>query len=277
MLYSCLTCYKGSTDESENITLVCNSCSVCCHTIHELVELFLKRGLQCNCASNDNNSICTLISPVQCDSVNQINIDALKNRPDFHNFFGKFCYCDKEYVPEDDGLMLQCIVCEDWFHENCIESKSGKMPDLESFVELICSNCLDMHPRLKGLYESYVMFPEKVVTLDGKCKLNIGSETESSDLPSEKKPKSAALHAFLPENWRNLIVCRCNYCLDFYKESCLDSFILEEEHVYEAESDEELLENLEPEVSFQSKHSCTNAIYFHFSPNRSHELSQWDH
>lgn len=35
------------------------------------------------------------------------------------NFFGFYCFCKRPYPdPEDEvpGEMIQCIVCEDWFH-----------------------------------------------------------------------------------------------------------------------------------------------------------------
>jgi hypothetical protein len=34
------------------------------------------------------------------------------------NFAGIYCVCAKPYPSDDDtdGEMLQCIVCEDWFH-----------------------------------------------------------------------------------------------------------------------------------------------------------------
>lgn len=35
-----------------------------------------------------------------------------------HNFDGLYCVCNRPYPCEDynDCEMLQCIICEDWFH-----------------------------------------------------------------------------------------------------------------------------------------------------------------
>jgi E3 ubiquitin-protein ligase UBR7 len=36
-----------------------------------------------------------------------------------HNFSFKYCHCDKEECDE----MLQCLICEDWFHSLCLNMK----------------------------------------------------------------------------------------------------------------------------------------------------------
>lgn len=37
--------------------------------------------------------------------------------------------------------MLQCVLCEDWFHENCI----GPAPREEQFEDFICKTCVSAH------------------------------------------------------------------------------------------------------------------------------------
>lgn len=36
-----------------------------------------------------------------------------------HNFSSKYCYCDSE----DRDEMIQCLICEDWFHFACLKFK----------------------------------------------------------------------------------------------------------------------------------------------------------
>jgi E3 ubiquitin-protein ligase UBR7 len=37
------------------------------------------------------------------------------------NYSGKFCRCGRDYDPETETeAMLNCIACEDWFHESCL-------------------------------------------------------------------------------------------------------------------------------------------------------------
>lgn len=38
-----------------------------------------------------------------------------------HNFVGKYCWCDLSYNPDVDE-MIQCLVCQDWYHSDCISS-----------------------------------------------------------------------------------------------------------------------------------------------------------
>lgn len=68
------------------------------------------------------------------DAFNQGNKYESKSK---HNFFGRFCTCDQFYLADDkeQSDMLQCQVCEDWFHENCLV---GKVRDL--YLGLVTDN-----------------------------------------------------------------------------------------------------------------------------------------
>lgn len=105
-IYLCRTCglNKG----------VCVGCSIVCHGNHDLLELFPKRNFVCDCPTSRYDNVCSLkkfkvtYTPYH---QNQYN----------HNFIGKFCACDNYYDPMDcDQDMYQCLVCEDWFHELCL-------------------------------------------------------------------------------------------------------------------------------------------------------------
>lgn len=40
-----------------------------------------------------------------------------------HNFDGLYCICERPYPDPDDTVndeMLQCIICEDWYHSKVI-------------------------------------------------------------------------------------------------------------------------------------------------------------
>lgn len=116
-VFACLTCRAKDKQPSG----ICYSCSIQCHSDHDLVELFTKRNFRCDCGTTRMASFggCNL----------RKNFDSLDTPADTnvynHNFEGKFCVCDREYVPEkEEGVMFQCLVgdaCgEDWFHEECI-------------------------------------------------------------------------------------------------------------------------------------------------------------
>eukprot|EP00117_Sycon_ciliatum_P005175 scpid64269/ scgid3169/ Putative E3 ubiquitin-protein ligase UBR7; N-recognin-7 len=67
-----------------------------------------------------------------------------------HNFLGKYCTCDRPYPdlePLDDSVvddqMLQCVVCEDWFHERHL---GRPVPD--EYEEMVCDACVKRCPFL---------------------------------------------------------------------------------------------------------------------------------
>ncbi|KAK9464787.1 putative zinc finger in N-recognin-domain-containing protein [Lipomyces arxii] len=116
-VYACLTCIN----KSKTLSGVCYSCSIQCHSDHDLVELFNKRNFTCDCGTARMASFggCNLRK-----NYNELDIPSSSNKYD-HNFQGKFCACDTAYNPESAvGTMYQCLlgdVCnEDWYHEECI-------------------------------------------------------------------------------------------------------------------------------------------------------------
>jgi len=42
-----------------------------------------------------------------------------------------------------DDVMLQCVVCEDWFHGRHLGVIEGTLPDDDDFDEVVCERCLD--------------------------------------------------------------------------------------------------------------------------------------
>lgn len=117
-LFVCATCMKKNKGQCN---AVCYSCSIQCHSDHDLVELFTKRGFACDCGTERMRSFggCNL----------RKNFDALdipeRTNKYGHNFEGRFCSCDEPYDPtKERGVMFQCLfgdACnEDWYHEECI-------------------------------------------------------------------------------------------------------------------------------------------------------------
>lgn len=138
---------------------ICYSCSIQCHTHCDIVELFTKRRFTCECGTEKDSNVGENGLRCQLRKNTEADIASLANRYG-HNFQGQFCSCDKEYDPESDVVMLQCILgteCnEDWYHDHCISGYeevpdlSGKcsigmslkkIPPLESFDAFICWKC----------------------------------------------------------------------------------------------------------------------------------------
>jgi E3 ubiquitin-protein ligase UBR7 len=153
-LYVCITCYyRKCGREVHNVPLsldadtvdhvlpsaVCYSCSISCHADHQLVELFHKRHFRCDCGTKERfpKGTCQL-EPNKTTSNEENSYQGSRQ-----NFYGLFCYCHSSYDPEaETGEMLQCVLCEDWFHEDCIELD---IPSKELFAEFLCKAC---SPRL---------------------------------------------------------------------------------------------------------------------------------
>lgn len=121
-LYACLTCYR----KVGHLNSVCYACSIKCHTSHDLVELFTKRGRTCDCGTTRVDGPCYVRYPNWSNlDINDYSSDIPDSSNKYgHNFKGLFCECNQPYNPLMDSNMIQCTLgaaCdEDWFHEECI-------------------------------------------------------------------------------------------------------------------------------------------------------------
>ncbi|KAI0674315.1 hypothetical protein C8Q78DRAFT_967672 [Trametes maxima] len=159
-VYLCLTCARAAPSSSPRG--LCSACSVACHTDHEQLELFPKRGFRCDCPTRALAHPCTLHTTLE--EPNEMNVYG-------QNFKGVFCRCGRPYDAEKEReTMIQCLACEDWFHESCLNlrerpssrestpapepagdddasdaSSSGLPPPLvraDDYDTLICSECV---------------------------------------------------------------------------------------------------------------------------------------
>lgn len=128
-LYACSTC-KTKDDAG-----VCLACSLDCHDGHELYELYTKRNFRCDCGNSK-------FPDFNCHFLPSKDFTNDKNEYN-HNFRGLYCTCKRPYPdPEDsiDDEMIQCIVCEDWFHSRHLHGKG--IPEGSDFAEMICHLCM---------------------------------------------------------------------------------------------------------------------------------------
>ncbi|KAJ8586714.1 hypothetical protein M405DRAFT_853221 [Rhizopogon salebrosus TDB-379] len=107
-VYLCLTCAVPRG--------LCSSCSIACHTHHDQIELFPKRNFRCDCPTTAIPHGCTLHrSPEEENRENKYD----------HNFSSVFCRCGRPYDPKSEReTMIQCLACEDWFHESCLHLRT---------------------------------------------------------------------------------------------------------------------------------------------------------
>lgn len=165
-IFSCLTCTP------EGNAGFCTACSLSCHEGHEIIELWTKRNFRCDCGNSKfGNFICKLQPGKDIE-----NVENMYN----HNFKGTYCTCDRPYPDpsvEEEEEMVQCCVCEDWFHREHLGLESSeKMPVDEEgepiYEELICPGCSDACSFLALYPQNIFVAPKKmeVVANDDKGK-----------------------------------------------------------------------------------------------------------
>ncbi|XP_059818755.1 putative E3 ubiquitin-protein ligase UBR7 [Hypanus sabinus] len=129
-LYACNTC----TPKGGQPAGICLACSYKCHEGHELFELYTKRNFRCDCGNSK-------FSDLQCKFFSDKEKTNCKNKYN-DNFFGLYCTCKRPYPdPEDEtpDEMIQCVVCEDWFHGRHLGTV---LPDNVEYQEMVCRSCM---------------------------------------------------------------------------------------------------------------------------------------
>ncbi|KAM3720904.1 putative E3 ubiquitin-protein ligase [Dirofilaria immitis] len=198
-LYSCRDC----TSTTEPAAL-CYACSVNCHDGHELVELYTKRNFCCDCGNSKFKNACTLYKEKKpLNERNKYN----------HNFNGLYCTCNRPYPCEeyDDCEMLQCIVCEDWFHLQHLEEIPDSV-DINEVEEVICRNCVTRFTFL--LFYADGTYKE-ICDDDKLCKL----KWLEANVKTNKNNQPCSLF-FNSYKWRNRL-CHCKNCSNFYEDNNL--------------------------------------------------------
>lgn len=79
------------------------------------MELWTKRNFRCDCGNSKFGEFFCKLFP----NKDTENVQNLYN----HNFKGLYCTCGRPYPDpdlEDQVEMIQCCLCEDWFHEEHI-------------------------------------------------------------------------------------------------------------------------------------------------------------
>ena len=110
--------------------------------------------------------------------------------------------------------MIQCIICEDWYHGTCLKIEKS-MLEKEDNGELICIECISKHEHLQ--YYN-ILNPE---TETGK---QIFEKLSFSSLVSEKclRPKTKVdvgnCGMFVKESFR-VDLCSCDSCKSIMNEN----------------------------------------------------------
>jgi len=140
----CLTCNEDSKNSKK--AGLCPGCSLNCHDeYHDIKEIGYKRHFRCDCGNSNFHQTCDYQQ-----EKDYLNIENKYN----HNFDNKYCYCDSA---EGNTPMIQCMICEDWYHFKHIKVANGdptlkvsltedeileKLEEEAVDGELICNSCL---------------------------------------------------------------------------------------------------------------------------------------
>ncbi|EFN87245.1 putative E3 ubiquitin-protein ligase UBR7 isoform X2 [Harpegnathos saltator] len=200
-LYACKTC------SNKTRAAVCLACSFHCHEGHELVELYTKRHFRCDCGSSK-------FEGKQCNLEKQKSATNGENKYN-QNFDGVYCTCARPYPdPEgDDDEMLQCIICEDWYHSKHLEVDS--VPAEDTYDEVICARCMREHNFLWRYAAKYAVLGKSDAIADNKIE-----EVDVCELPKGcQMPKVGPVNTkgscFWKQGWRTSL-CTCDECKSVY-------------------------------------------------------------
>ncbi|XP_013118281.1 putative E3 ubiquitin-protein ligase UBR7 [Stomoxys calcitrans] len=147
-LYSCLTCCPESLNDLTKCAGICLACTYQCHENHELVELYTKRNFRCDCPTErmGSSNKCRLNPGLDQPAV--VNQDNVYNQ----NFQGLYCNCHRPYPDPErtaEEIMLQCAICEDWFHLHHLDGPPNAQKLMEACSEMICGSCMASHEFLR--------------------------------------------------------------------------------------------------------------------------------
>lgn len=250
-LYACLTCLPESRVNEEKRAGVCLACSYQCHEGHELIELYTKRNFRCDCGGKRMPDVRCKLDPLKLEA----NVDNQYNQ----NFIGLYCTCHRPYPDPEDKIpdeMIQCVVCEDWYHTRHLESDQSK--NSKDFAEMVCGGCMERASVLKnyvgkiedgdrtlldetvqvdvtGLDESAVADTslassepqEEEFNASKRIKLDICTKPPMEEGEKDVYKKGAT---FWNDGWRKHL-CRCSACMELYKNSKVEFLLNEKDTV----------------------------------------------
>ena len=236
-VYSCITC----SEIAGRPIGVCYGCYLECHLGHEnVVELFTRRQFRCDCPTL-SDTICDCTLNQASEVVAPVNP---KNKYTC-NFEGIFCWCKRGYSADSNATMIECFLCEDWFHSTCIQQDTTFLhPLTESDDVFVCKDCLTAAPILQHYThlqapieevaaespstETKAANPETLAAaLEAKSAAPAANPDSSLAAPfaavvSSKEcvlPKTApkiSTHALFKPSWTKEL-CRCDTCRETYE------------------------------------------------------------
>jgi hypothetical protein len=111
----------------------CLGCMLTCHESHEVNELYSKLDFRCDCGNSK--------TPESCQLTNEKEYSNAKNKYN-RNYYDLYCHCNLPHDQETiDQYMIQCFVCEDWYHNTHL-NPTETSNDIDEKYLLICRTCI---------------------------------------------------------------------------------------------------------------------------------------
>ena len=106
-VFTCKTCDPSGT------SYLCHYCAQKCHEDHDLLDLYPKRGVVCDCGTTttERTILCHYSTKLQAN-----------NNTYTQNNKGLYCKCHGTYDGEQP--MISCWICQEWYHNDCLGIKN---------------------------------------------------------------------------------------------------------------------------------------------------------
>ncbi|XVF51319.1 hypothetical protein PTKIN_Ptkin04bG0175400 [Pterospermum kingtungense] len=126
------------------LTAYINVRDLLCQNIFKVLELWTKRNFRCDCGNSKFGEFSCKLFPNK-------DVENTENSYN-HNFKGLYCTCNHPYPDpdlEEQVEMIQCCMCEDWFHEEHLSLNSpNEIPRDEEgeplYEDFVCKACSEI-------------------------------------------------------------------------------------------------------------------------------------
>lgn len=172
-VFACNTCTPNDAEPAG----VCLACANKCHDGHEIFELYTKRNFRCDCGNRKFGGFHCQLNPVKEE-------ENIRNRYN-HNFSGFYCTCHRPYPDTDDqdeDEMIQCVICEDWFHSRHL---GCPVVEPEELQEMVCEACMNKAPFL-WTYAAHIAVPPVIQVGDAEEEVEVDIEGEDREAGQRK-------------------------------------------------------------------------------------------
>ncbi|XP_071354876.1 putative E3 ubiquitin-protein ligase UBR7 [Trachinotus anak] len=187
-VFACNTCTPSAAEPAG----ICLACANKCHDGHDIFELYTKRNFRCDCGNRKFQDFQCQLNTAKDDE----NVRNLYN----HNFNGRYCTCDRPYPDTDDqenDEMIQCVICEDWFHSRHL---GCTVVEPEELQEMVCEACMNKAPFL-WMYAAHFAVPPAISVSHAEEEEEVdveeGGEKNESSGPSQsgdEEPSTSVEH-----------------------------------------------------------------------------------